>query len=241
MITPPLSDSDPTTVDKPLSSSSSSSSCSDDVPAQANKRARRFTPGAYPTHVYLSVECADLQSRAQLQQTVREHRDLLPDAADWTVLDATSALHISLCRSAPVDVQYGATLEAELRRLARSLCGEQRDDAGLLRVSACASRYLVNEQRDRAFLALLLDEHSRSGLRLRQWIAGVDRIFGQFELAPYHENPLPHVSVAFTSVLPDENDAQAAERDLSGNVTFRIKALTIVRGGATIEIALPAS
>ncbi len=189
--------------------------------------------------MYLSVVCADLQSRAQLQRTVREQRDLLPATADWTALDAAADLHISLCRSAPVDVQYGATLEAELLRLARSLCG-RGDDAALLCVSACASRYLVNDLRDRAFLALLLDEHSRSGLRLRQWIAGVDRVFGQFGLAPYYENPLPHVSVAWTSALPSEaGDDEQRERELSGSVTFRITALSIVRGAERIEVALP--
>jgi hypothetical protein len=217
-----------------------------------NKRARRFTPGAYPTHVYLSVECVDRQSHTQVLQILRDHRARLPAASttlEWTELDLQSSLHISLCRSAPVDVQYCATLEAKLRELARTLwtADSDSDSVAQCTVSTWASKYLLNADGDRAFLTLLVDQDTTSGRRVRDWIANVDRIFAQFGLAPYHENPLPHVSIAYTNELPknkpDDEDADDDEDEdgsaLSSLVTFRITSLTIVSGAQVTKITPP--
>jgi hypothetical protein len=210
--------------------------------------ARRFTAGAYPTHVFLSVECADRLSLAQVAHVLRRERARHAESADWTTLDLRSSLHISLCRSAPVDVQYCATLEAELRSLARTLwtAGGGESDDELLTVSACASKYLMSADGDRAFLTLLIDQDSAGGRSVRQWIAGVDRVFAQFGLAPYHENPLPHVSIAVTNSAPadddDDDDEDAEEtgdggRPLANAVSFRVVALTIVSGAQTVQVS----
>jgi hypothetical protein len=204
--------------------------------------ARRFTAGAYPTHVYLSVECADRLSLAQVAHVLRSERARQAESADWTALDLRSSLHISLCRSAPVDVQYCATLEAELRSLARTLWtagGDESGDDELLKVSACASKYLMSADGDRAFLTLLVDQDSAGGRKVRQWIAGVDRVFAQFGLAPYHENPLPHVSIAVTNSAPADDDDEAGDDDgrpLANAVSFRVVALTIVSGAQTVQV-----
>lgn len=214
-----------------------------DSTSPLSKRARRaFTPGAYPTHVFLQVSASDQRSQALLRRTFR---DLSRISVAWTS-PLLATLHVSLCRSAPVELQYGATLESELRRAVQL---PRRDES--LVVAANAVKLLSSEDFERTFLALLLDRDSHAGRRVLEWIATVDRVFAQFGLRPYHESPLPHVSIASvgesiaalkcacdepTDACCALQEAKADEFSLNDAIEFRIDALVVQSGALRVEI-----
>jgi hypothetical protein len=207
---------------------------------QASKRARRpFTPGAYPTHVFLQVSTVNQRSQALLRRTFR-------DFGQFGI--AWKSLHVSLCRSAPVDVQYGATLESELRSAVRLPA-----TVNALIVSTSAVKLLSNDDCDRTFLTLVLDSDSDAGKRVLEWIAAVNRVFAKFGLQPYHESPIPHISIASVAESiatmqcacesPTDNccalqDARNDEFMLSDTIEFQIDSLIVQSGALRVEIPL---
>jgi hypothetical protein len=215
-----------------------------DSPALIVKRTRRaFTPGAYPTHVFLQVSAVDQRSQALLRRTFRDFGRI--GVVAWTS-PLLATLHVSLCRSAPVELQYGATLESELRRAVHV---SPRDEPTV--VAASAVKLLSSEDFERTFLALLLDRDSAAGRRVLAWIAAVDRVFAQFGLRPYHESPLPHVSIASVGesiaalqcACDEPSDEccalQEARHDeflLSDAIEFRVDALVVQSGSLRVEV-----
>lgn len=212
---------------------------------QACKRARRpFTPGAYPTHVFLHVSAANQRSQALLRRTFRDFGQF---GIAWTS-SLLKSLHVSLCRSAPVDVQYGATLESELRSAVRLPA-----TVSALTVATSAVKLLSNDDCDRTFLTLVLDTDADAGKRVLEWIAVVNRIFAKFGLQPYHESPIAHVSIAsvaesiaaLTCACESATDnccaLQEARNDefmLSDTIEFQVDSLVVQSGALRVEIPL---
>lgn len=212
---------------------------------QASKRARRpFTPGAYPTHVFLQVSTVNQRAQALLRRTFRDFGQF---GIAWTST-LLKSLHVSLCRSAPVDVQYGATLESELRSAVRL-----PTTVNALIVATSAVKLLSNDDCDRTFLTLVLDTDADAGKRVLEWIAVVNRVFAKFGLQPYHESPIAHVSIASVAESiaalqcacesPTDNccalqEARNDEFMLSDTIEFQVDSLVVQSGALRVEIPL---
>ncbi|OQR91878.1 hypothetical protein ACHHYP_04279 [Achlya hypogyna] len=70
------------------------------------------------------------------------------------------------------------------------------------RVGFQGHRILINDERTRLFAAIPVIQGKAEVCHI---IACVDRVMVEFGLEPYYANPVPHVSVASTPVVPDEN------------------------------------
>ena len=132
--------------------------------------------------------------RNVVTRSIEQQRRLLceafgSDAPPLEALDADS-LHVSLSRACFVDIQYVDSLCAQLHALA------QRFDARHCTQQFVALKYLVNDDKSRSYLALLLDRFTLAGRDLLSLVERVDERFEALDLPLYHDNPMPHMSIA---------------------------------------------
>ncbi|KDO29846.1 hypothetical protein SPRG_19728 [Saprolegnia parasitica CBS 223.65] len=175
--------------------------------------AMTMTDAAYPKHALGLVPLDEKRSK------------VLPKDSDGD--EDPSSLHLSLSRTFVLRYEQ---IEPFVQALRIALKYRKRQRIGLQ-----GHRILINDEKTRLFAATPV---VRGKLEICHIIACVDRCMRQFDLAPYYSDPIPHVSVASTPIVPSVDAKVEMEMAPPPMVLVDCDAVAVTIGNKQFHIPL---
>ncbi|KAL0028916.1 hypothetical protein WJX77_005809 [Trebouxia sp. C0004] len=180
---------------------------------QGRKRQFPHVEGNFATHVYISAHSPESVKTALLAELDRQKEafpklEVLGQSAKPDGQDTPKPFHLSVSRTVPIRFHQIDPLIASLQAALKQQHSFQ--------LKFCGWRVLMNDEQSRTFLAIA------AGLGAAEVCASIDnvnRAFQKHRLQLFHEEPDPHVSVAWLL----GNHYQALSEHISkGQRVFRV-------------------